>query len=157
MVSEPPDELTCPLTHDILRDPVLLHTAAGRSYERAALEEHQRRRPRLDPFTTKKHSHRLQFPPNGNLQNSIETWLRERNITLEPLEPVSAHDAARKLVAAQDASTRKRAARALTTFCRNDDPDNKIAARQAGAIPVLVAMLGYPNGMKKTRLPPFFS
>ena len=91
---EPPDEFICPLTHDCMRDPVLLHTSVGRSYERAALEEHLRRRPHHDPFSSKKHSQRLDFTPERNLKSIIEAWLREHNITLEPREPLSAHDAA---------------------------------------------------------------
>ena len=101
----PQEDFKCPITLDVMRDPVVLHTAAGRSYERGALEEHLRRNPRIDPSTGLRASHRLEYTPNRNLKNVIEAWP----------EPRSIQEAARQLVAADrhTRTTRERAARCL--------------------------------------------
>jgi len=97
-----PADYTCPITLEVMRDPVLLHSEAGRSYERSALEEHLRRDPFLDPSTGERSSQPLQFTRNQILKNIIEAW----NVT-----NCVANEA--RLLAAQDAETRKRAATAL--------------------------------------------
>eukprot|EP00635_Sarcinochrysidales_sp_CCMP3193_P011986 CAMPEP_0118920552 /NCGR_PEP_ID=MMETSP1166-20130328/19126_1 /TAXON_ID=1104430 /ORGANISM="Chrysoreinhardia sp, Strain CCMP3193" /LENGTH=368 /DNA_ID=CAMNT_0006861091 /DNA_START=102 /DNA_END=1205 /DNA_ORIENTATION=- len=75
-VPEVPDEFTCPITHEEMHDPVLLHTDAGRSYERSALEEHLRGHPYVDPLTNQRSRSKLVFTPNRGLKTAIEMWLR---------------------------------------------------------------------------------
>lgn len=61
-----PQEFVCPLTHEVMRDPViLLHL--GQSFERCALEE-----------WLKSHSNRRKqrrYLPNRQLKSAIEAWL----------------------------------------------------------------------------------
>ena len=135
-IPEVPDDYQCPLLHDIMRDPVVLNTSVGRSYERTALEDHLKTRPKQDPLTRQVHESHLTWVPNRNLKNQIEAWLR-----------ASVIDVTNQLVTAEDSETRIKAVRALNAFVDDDNGDNKVAAMEAGAIPALVAMLEVPEAV----------
>jgi len=144
-----PEHFVCPITQDVMNDPVILNTAAGRSYEREALVEWLRRNPYKDPVTGVASFEPLGFTPNRSLLEAICEWRRRHPAAHAPPKPAcrpavryaGTADAASQLVAAGDSETRQSAARALAAFCDNWTADNKIAARAAGAIPPLVAML----------------
>ena len=105
------DDFTCPITLEVMNDPVVLHSEAGRSYERSAIQEHLRLHPYLDPSTGELSSQPLQFTRNQILKNIIGAW-KENNDR-------DAQEA--RLVAAQDAETRKQAASALAVRQPPDD------------------------------------
>ena len=54
MAAEPPEELCCPITRELMRDPVC--TTVGNSFERAALLQAWARQPRdeRDPLTNER-------------------------------------------------------------------------------------------------------
>jgi len=144
----PPDHFVCPITTHIMDDPVILHTNAGRSYERAALVEWLSRNPCRDPVTGVESLYPSSYTPNRSLKEAIVEWRRRHNVAALPPTPwrppvryADVADAVRHLVAARDAEERESAARALAAFCDNFEADNKIAAREAGAVAPLVAML----------------
>ncbi|EFJ42249.1 hypothetical protein VOLCADRAFT_119489 [Volvox carteri f. nagariensis] len=70
--SEAPLDFLCPLTHQLMQDPVLLHET-GHSYERKALEEWWSTGHRFCPRTGL-HLRRLNISPNHNLRSAIERW-----------------------------------------------------------------------------------
>jgi len=124
---EPPEDFKCPITLRLMRDPVLLHTPAGRSYERAALEEHLRLQPHQDPLTRKRHREALSFTPNRTLKNVIEAW---QSSSPQPRsaaacapsstimqQPRTVEDAVELLVASGDVEASLVGACALATFC----------------------------------------
>ena len=69
---EPPADFECPLTLEVMVDPVVLQTEAGRSYERKALEAHLCRHPNLDPAAGILSKHR----PTLTLKSMIDDWRR---------------------------------------------------------------------------------
>ena len=164
---EPPQGSKCPITLDIMRDPVFLHTPAGRSYEQCALEEHLHRNPDQDPITGERYTHALQFSPNRTLKDIIEAWrhanphyfsapqttrlptpeaprlppTQQESAVPFVSQALNADEAAKHLVAyAQDPAARISIARALATFCENGANVN--LAREAATIRTLITMLG---------------
>lgn len=68
-----PPEFVCPFTHQVMHEPVLLCTPAGRTYEKLALVDWIARHPHRDPFTGHEHPH-LHFVPNHALRAAISRW-----------------------------------------------------------------------------------
>lgn len=69
-----PEEFKCPLTLDLMEDPVLLFTDSGGTFERRALEEYLQSNPTRDPLTGLEHGTPLQFAPNRSLKDAIAKW-----------------------------------------------------------------------------------
>lgn len=69
-----PAAFFCPLTLDLMKDPVMLCTEAGASYERDALETWLEENPTRDPLTNKTHAFPLKRVPNRALRDAIEAW-----------------------------------------------------------------------------------
>jgi len=129
------EDLRCPLTSRVMRDPVLLHTEAGRSYERAALEERLRADPYVDPSTGKRSPEKLVFTSNAALKKMLDNnrgpkRARDEPATPEedlPLEPPDKENifssdrgvwlAVRQLRTARDSETRVNAARGVAVRC----------------------------------------
>ena len=135
-----PEDFYCPIRKEVMRDPVLLHTDAGASYERAALEEQLKLNPFLDPMTGVRYLHRLKFAPNRALKNTIAAFFSTTSSAegppATPMTPMTVSEAAFALRSAGGSS---KIARKLAEYCDNWDDANKVAGRPA--IPVLVAML----------------
>lgn len=75
----PPTDFTCPITLEIMEDPVFLFTQAGRSFERAALEKWLALHPTVDPLTNETYATLLEFAPNRVLRDVIESWRKENS------------------------------------------------------------------------------
>ncbi|KAJ8610602.1 hypothetical protein CTAYLR_007173 [Chrysophaeum taylorii] len=71
-----PEEYLCVITQSVMKDPVVLLTEAGCSYERRALERWLDEHPRRDPLTNKDYPHKLKFGPNRSLKVTIDRWRR---------------------------------------------------------------------------------
>ncbi|GLI61320.1 hypothetical protein VaNZ11_003677, partial [Volvox africanus] len=69
---EAPLDFLCPLTHQLMQDPVLLHET-GHSYERKALEQWWASGHHFCPRTGL-HLRRLNISPNHSLRSAIEQW-----------------------------------------------------------------------------------
>ena len=110
-----------------MRDPVVLHTEAGRSYERSVLEDQLRRYPYLDPATGQRHSKVLRFTPNRVLKDLIDAWFQENDVSLPPQRehltlpppPRNVSEATRQLLGARPCESRVRqtAAKAIIVRC----------------------------------------
>jgi len=86
--AEIPDHFRCPITLEIMEDPVFLFTQSGRSFERAALEQWLAYHPAVDPLTNEVHATLLEFAPNRVLRDVIATWCREHGLP-EPQRPAA--------------------------------------------------------------------
>lgn len=75
-VEAPPDTFVCPITKQVMFDPVRLETATQVkwSYERSAIAEQLRRDPCLDPCTGMRSPKPLEFTSNPKLKERIEAW-----------------------------------------------------------------------------------
>lgn len=69
-----PEEFVCPITACVMKDPVVLLTGAGVSYEKWALEKWLSKNPRRDPCTGKDHRANLRYLQNRSLKASIDRW-----------------------------------------------------------------------------------
>lgn len=69
-----PSEFTCPLTLDLMEDPVMLFTESGGTFERRALEQYLKLHPTRDPLTGLDHAMPLSFAPNRSLKDAIAKW-----------------------------------------------------------------------------------
>mmetsp|Transcript_20241 Transcript_20241/g.63619 ORF Transcript_20241/g.63619 Transcript_20241/m.63619 type:complete len:869 (-) Transcript_20241:363-2969(-) len=69
-----PGEFKCPLTLDLMEEPVLLFTESGGTFERRALEQYLSLYPTRDPLTGLDHAAPLSFAPNRSLKDAITKW-----------------------------------------------------------------------------------
>ena len=69
---EPPAHLLCPITHCLLRDPVI--NAAGNTYEREALTDFWKLRPRVDPLSSVLLCDATLIP-NAFARQAVDAWL----------------------------------------------------------------------------------
>lgn len=75
----PPDHFVCPITYQLMEDPVLISTSStGKSFEREAILKHFLRRtqedaPLTDPWTNQE-VQRADLTPNLNLKEAIEDY-----------------------------------------------------------------------------------
>lgn len=81
-----PDHFKCPITLEMMHDPVFLFTQAGRSFERTALEQWLSHHPTVDPLTNEMHATLLEYAPNRVLRDVIYTWCREHELP-DPQQP----------------------------------------------------------------------
>jgi len=72
--AEPPEHLLCPITYELMDDPVILDD--GYTYERRAIEEHLRRNGLVSPMTNGPVSDRLVL--NRSLRDLCTAWREER-------------------------------------------------------------------------------
>mmetsp|Transcript_28044 Transcript_28044/g.90405 ORF Transcript_28044/g.90405 Transcript_28044/m.90405 type:complete len:831 (+) Transcript_28044:167-2659(+) len=78
-----PDQFRCPITLEIMSDPVFLFTQSGRSFEREALEHWLELHPTVDPLTNEEHGMLLEYAPNRVLKEVIALWCSENDVTLD--------------------------------------------------------------------------
>ena len=83
----PPDDLICPITHEIMTDPVII--TGGQTFERSALlawfkKCEEENLPRTHPFTRKVLKH-IEIIPNLALKSLIDQWNKTHVIGLEEI------------------------------------------------------------------------
>lgn len=119
LMDDPPDHFVCPITRDVMADPVLLVTNAGRSYERRALQEFLAQQPRRDPATNVVHERALRCVPNRSLKEAIEEWRGQKKVVEAPRWSQALN------------VTLRRGSFALTATARVLEPALKASARMA--------------------------
>ena len=72
-ISEPPEEFLCPITLDIMEDPVI--ATDGYTYERVAIMQHLELNT-MSPMT-REEMNENQLLPNRNLKDAIDRWQRK--------------------------------------------------------------------------------
>lgn len=136
---ELPEYLVCPITCDIMNDPVALGTDAGHSYEREAIERHLSTSPYTDPMTGIFHAQPLRYFPNRALKDAVEAWRRKNHTAVAPVQEKREG----KLASMQpklDKAERLQLARNLCTYSNNWDKENN-ECRTRCSISTLVDML----------------
>eukprot|EP00633_Aureoumbra_lagunensis_P003707 CAMPEP_0197301422 /NCGR_PEP_ID=MMETSP0890-20130614/50389_1 /TAXON_ID=44058 ORGANISM="Aureoumbra lagunensis, Strain CCMP1510" /NCGR_SAMPLE_ID=MMETSP0890 /ASSEMBLY_ACC=CAM_ASM_000533 /LENGTH=734 /DNA_ID=CAMNT_0042780721 /DNA_START=433 /DNA_END=2636 /DNA_ORIENTATION=- len=76
---EVPASFKCPLSLEIMEDPVSLYTESGHTFERSWLQQALDRDPYQDPMTGLRYGHKLTFGPNRSLKDAIEEWKQKTN------------------------------------------------------------------------------
>ncbi|KAA8517672.1 hypothetical protein F0562_015146 [Nyssa sinensis] len=157
----PPDFL-CPISLDLMRDAVVV--ATGQTYDRASITMWMESGHNTCPKTGQKLAH-THLIPNCALKNLIASWCRQQRLTFETTETndrktngvvknKTALEATKmtvsflvnKLTVSQSMETTRRVVHELRALSKSDS-DCRACIAEAGALPLLVNLLGseYPN------------
>uniref|UniRef100_A0A7S3K1T5 RING-type E3 ubiquitin transferase n=1 Tax=Aureoumbra lagunensis TaxID=44058 RepID=A0A7S3K1T5_9STRA len=156
-----PSYFMCPITREMMCDPVLLMTLSGRSYEKIHLERYLENNPNRDPLTNETHDSALITAPNRALKEAISAWRRERGLPelLNPpaLDQRRISDLERRypglgihvdilLDPTSSISDLVEAAGSVAEYCANfgeEEEERCDTVREAGAIAPLVRLLSH--------------
>ncbi|XP_050228616.1 U-box domain-containing protein 15 [Mercurialis annua] len=147
-----PHEFLCPITLEIMTDPVII--ASGQTYERESIQKWFSSNHRTCPKTRRDLDH-LSIAPNYALKNLILQWCEANNFHLPikdisiPSEIYSGDVNQEILCLVNDLSSSQlevqRKTVAKIRLLSKENPENRIAIANSGAIPPLVQILSYPD------------
>ncbi|KAL1189332.1 U-box domain-containing protein 15 [Cardamine amara subsp. amara] len=144
-----PHEFLCPITLEIMLDPVII--ATGQTYEKESIQKWFDAGHKTCPKTRQELDH-LSLAPNFALKNLIMHWCEKNNFKL-PEKEASPHsenepkDEVSLLVEALSSSQleeQRRSVKHMRLLAR-ENPENRVLIANAGAIPLLVQLLSYPD------------
>ncbi|KAI3797059.1 hypothetical protein L1987_39749 [Smallanthus sonchifolius] len=144
-----PFEFLCPITLEIMRDPVIV--ATGQTYERASIQQWLDSDRQNCPKTGRPLTHTA-LVPNVALHNLISQWCENNNYQipkkLPPPPPKKAH-AEKVITLIQNlSSSQLQVQRKAVTKIRmisRESPENRVLIAGKGGIPPLVHLLSYPD------------
>ncbi|KAL9282053.1 U-box domain-containing protein 15 [Arabidopsis thaliana] len=144
-----PHEFLCPITLEIMLDPVII--ATGQTYEKESIQKWFDAGHKTCPKTRQELDH-LSLAPNFALKNLIMQWCEKNNFKIPEKEvsPDSQNeqkDEVSLLVEALSSSQleeQRRSVKQMRLLAR-ENPENRILIANAGAIPLLVQLLSYPD------------
>ncbi|XP_042507907.1 U-box domain-containing protein 15-like [Macadamia integrifolia] len=146
-----PHEFLCPITLELMTDPVIV--ATGQTYERESIQKWLDSNHRTCPKTGQILVH-LVLAPNYALRNLILNWCEKNNVELPKKEATGGSNnfAAHKeeistLVQNLSSSQLDMQRRAVTKIrmLSKENPDNRVLIASSGGIPSLVRLLSYPD------------
>ncbi|KAF4357672.1 U-box domain-containing protein 15 [Cannabis sativa] len=148
-----PHEFLCPITLEIMIDPVIV--ASGQTYERASIEKWLFSNRRSCPKTGQTLDH-LSLAPNFALKNVIRQWCEQNKVELPRKDPVilppfgcSAEIIEEISSLVQDLYSCnldvRREAIVKIRMLSKENPENRILIASSGGIPPLVQLLSYPD------------
>ncbi|KAM7521313.1 hypothetical protein LguiB_020275 [Lonicera macranthoides] len=147
-----PHEFLCPITLEIMQDPVIV--ATGQTYERESIQQWMDSGHCTCPKTGQLLTHTL-LAPNFALRNLINQWCEKNNIQLPKKEVASSCegpsvDADEKMLSLVNnlSSSQLEAQRKAVTKIRilsKESPENRVMVAKCGGIPPLVQLLSYPD------------
>ncbi|XP_010481997.1 PREDICTED: U-box domain-containing protein 15-like [Camelina sativa] len=144
-----PHEFLCPITLEIMLDPVII--ATGQTYEKESIQKWFGAGHKNCPKTRQELDH-LSLAPNFALKNLIMQWCEKNNFKI-PEKETSPHseneqkDEVSLLVEALSSShleEQRRSVKQMRLLAR-ENPENRVLIANAGAIPLLVQLLSYPD------------
>ncbi|KAL9144170.1 hypothetical protein ABFS82_14G280200 [Erythranthe guttata] len=147
-----PNEFLCPITLEIMTDPVIV--ATGQTYERESIQQWLDSNHQTCPKTGQTLEH-LSLAPNFALKNLILQWCEKNNFHLPKKEVLtneethSTKNEAKILTLVQNLSSSKldeqRKAVEKIRFLSKESPENRTLIANAGGIQLLVQLLSYPD------------
>ncbi|XP_022895384.1 U-box domain-containing protein 15-like [Olea europaea var. sylvestris] len=145
-----PDEFLCPITLEIMKDPVIV--ATGQTYERPSIEHWLDAGHTTCPKTGQILTH-LSVAPNFALKNLILQWCEKNNFQLPQemgeIEESPSSDDRNILLSVEKLSSSKldeqRAAIKKIRMLSKESPENRISIANSGGVPPLVNLLSYPD------------
>ncbi|VAI75536.1 U-box domain-containing protein 15-like [Triticum dicoccoides] len=146
-----PDDFLCPITLEIMTDPVIV--ASGQTYERRSIQKWLDSGERTCPKMRQPLAH-LSLAPNYALKNLILQWCDKHKVELqrrEP-EPVAEQDGHPRedipsLVEALSSihpDVQRKAAKKVRMLSK-ESPENRALIVGNGGIPALIGLLAYPD------------
>lgn len=147
-----PHEFLCPITLEIMTDPVIV--ASGQTFERESIGKWLDSNHRTCPKTGQNLDH-LSLAPNFALKNLILQWCEENNFELPEKPPYIGSDGPTTelmkeiSVLIQNLSSCllevQREAIVKIRMLSKENPDNRVLIADGGGIPPLVQLLSHPN------------
>ncbi|XP_010556057.1 PREDICTED: U-box domain-containing protein 15 [Tarenaya hassleriana] len=146
-----PHEFLCPITLEIMVDPVII--ASGQTYEKESIQKWFDAGHRTCPKTRQTLGH-LSLAPNYALKNLIWQWCEKNNFKLPEKEVPSCsrcdseqNEEASYLVEELSSSQLERQRKAVKQIrvLARENPENRVLIANAGGIPPLVQLLSYPD------------
>ncbi|XP_009802470.1 U-box domain-containing protein 15-like [Nicotiana sylvestris] len=147
-----PNEFLCPITLEIMTDPVIVST--GQTYERENIQQLLDSNCRTCPKTGQSLDH-LSFTQNFALKNLIQQWCEKNNFQLPKKQPPpkpespSVESEGKFLSLIQDLSSChlevQRKAVTEIRMLSKENPENRRSILNSGGIPPLVQLLSYPD------------
>ncbi|EEF36572.1 U-box domain-containing protein 15 [Ricinus communis] len=149
-----PHEFLCPITLEIMVDPVIV--ATGQTYERESIKRWLNSNHRTCPKTGQMLDH-LSLAPNFALRNLILQWCEKNNFELPKRDAFVGYDGSpAELVEeicslVQNLSSSEldvlRGAIVKIRMLSKENPDNRVLIANSGAIPPLVRLLSYHDSV----------
>ncbi|KAJ8538182.1 hypothetical protein K7X08_014722 [Anisodus acutangulus] len=147
-----PNEFICPITLQIMTDPVIIST--GQTYERESIQQWLDSNHHTCPKTGETLTH-LSVAPNFALKNLIEEWCSKNNVQLPTKEapatpPSPSAGSDEKLLSLiKDLSSShlevQRKAGTKIRMLSKENPEKRTLIANYGGIPPLVQLLSYPD------------
>ncbi|CAK8542397.1 unnamed protein product [Lathyrus sativus] len=151
-----PHEFLCPITLEIMTDPVIV--ASGQTYERESIEKWFKSNHNTCPKTRQPLEH-LQLAPNCALKNLISEWCQNHNFTLPKISTTSCQEtsstenqeAIPSLVESLGSINLEHQRKAVERIrmLSKENSENRILVAKHGGIPPLVQLLSYPDSKIK--------
>ncbi|KAI3745277.1 hypothetical protein L1987_58388 [Smallanthus sonchifolius] len=146
-----PHEFLCPISLEIMTDPVII--ATGQTYERENIQKWLNSNHRTCPKTGETLSH-LALAPNFALRNLIIQWCEKNNFELPKKESHTMSEGQNAFIdevsllvqnmSSSQLSTQSQAVEKIRMLSK-EHPENRILIANCGAIPPLVKLLYSPN------------
>ncbi|XP_076942236.1 U-box domain-containing protein 15-like [Bidens hawaiensis] len=146
-----PHEFLCPISLEIMTDPVII--ATGQTYERENIQKWLNSNHRTCPKTGETLSH-LALAPNFALRNLIIQWCEKNNFDLPKKESHMMSEHQNAFIDEVSSLIQNMSSSQLTTQCQavekirmlsKEHPENRILIANCGAIPPLVKLLYSPD------------
>ncbi|KQJ98660.2 hypothetical protein BRADI_3g38610v3 [Brachypodium distachyon] len=146
-----PDDFLCPITLEIMTDPVIV--ASGQSYERRSIQRWLDSGERTCPKTRQPLAH-LSLAPNYALKNLILQWCEKHKVELqnrepepEPIDDNRPKEDIPSLVEALSSihpDVQRKAAKKIRVLSK-ESPENRTLIAHNSGIPALIGLLAYPD------------
>ncbi|XP_057435698.1 U-box domain-containing protein 15 [Lotus japonicus] len=146
-----PHEFLCPITLEIMTDPVIV--ASGQTYERESIEKWFESSHNTCPKTRQPLAH-LQLAPNCALKNLIEEWCESNNFKLPkkytaaqescPIENKEEIPSLVESLSSIHLEEQRKAVEKIRMLSK-ENPENRVLVAEHGGIPPLVQLLSYPD------------
>ncbi|XP_027352897.1 U-box domain-containing protein 15 [Abrus precatorius] len=147
-----PHEFLCPITLEIMTDPVIV--ASGQTYERESIEKWFQSNHNTCPKTRQTLAH-LSLAPNCALKNLIEEWCEKNNFKLPKKYSASCQESCSienkdeipslvESLSSIHLEEQRKAVEKIRMLSK-ENPENRILVAEHGGIPPLVLLLSYPD------------
>lgn len=147
-----PHEFLCPITLEIMKDPVIV--ATGQTYERESIQRWLNSNRRTCPKTGQILDH-LSIAPNYALRNLIVQWCEKNNVELPKKDTNTGSDASSAALIEEICSLIQNLSSSQLNIRRDsvmkirmlskENPDNRILIANNGGIQPLVQLLSCPD------------
>ncbi|KAJ0010752.1 hypothetical protein Pint_34107 [Pistacia integerrima] len=147
-----PHEFLCPITLEIMTDPVIV--ATGQTYERESIQKWLNSHHRTCPKTGQTLDH-LSLAPNYALRNLILQWCEKNNVELPKKDTNAGSDVASAQLIEEISSLVQNLSSCELNIRREtvmkirllskENPEHRVLIANSGGIPPLVQLLSYPD------------